>query len=67
MVSTIQLDDKMLETLRKMKQEEHASSYNDLIAGLVALKLRKTKAGFLGKGKKYSREDILRDLRDENE
>ena len=65
MPTTIQLQDKTLEILRKIKLETHAQSYDEAINKLFKGSLKKeSMAGFLGKKHLQS---ILKDVRDKHE
>ena len=69
MVTTIQVQKQTLELLKKLKEETHASSYDEAIKNIaIARTKNESLAGYLGKylGKK-SRKWILKDLRDEND
>ena len=63
MVTTIQINERTLEILKKIKEETNSLSYDEAINKLV-LKKEKSLAGLLGK---KPTKDILRDLRDKNE
>lgn len=70
MVTTIQIDEKTLLLLRKLKQELDASSYDDAINKIVikCLKPEKSMAGSLLKYVgKLSRNQILNDLKEKND
>ena len=65
MPTTIQINDRTLEILRKIKDETKSSSYDEAINKIVASEWRsKSLAGFLGK---MPRKGILEDLRDKND
>jgi hypothetical protein len=70
MVTTIQVDEKTIMLLKKLKQELEASSYDDAI-NKIAIKCLKPKLSMAGSLKKYagklSKQDILHDLRDKND
>lgn len=70
MVTTIQVDEKTIILLRKIKEELGASSYDDVINKIVkkCFKPQKSLAGSLGKYVgKLSKEEILSDLKDKND
>ena len=65
MPTTIQINDRTLELLRKIKDETHSSSYDEAINKIVASRWKgKSLAGFLGK---MPRKEILKELRDKND
>ncbi len=70
MVTTIQVDEKTILLLKKLKAELAASSYDEAITK-IAIKHIKPKESMAGSLKKYtgelSRKDILKDLRDKND
>ena len=60
MVTTIQVEERTLDILKKIKEETSSSSYDEAINRLVILRLGKgSLAGFLGK---MPRSNILKDL-----
>ncbi|MBI2452414.1 hypothetical protein HYV50_05050 [Candidatus Pacearchaeota archaeon] len=69
MVTTIQVNERTLLLLKKLKEETQSDSYDEAInkiAGKIAVK--KSLAGFLGKYyKKQKLKDIVMDLRDKND
>ena len=65
MPTTIQIDERTLEILKKVKEETQSSSYDEAINKIVASRSKdKTLAGYLGR---KPVEEILRGLRDERE
>ena len=65
MVTTIQVEDRTLDILRKVKQETNSSSYDEAINKLVMSKFEKVSlAGFLGK---MPIKDIMKGLRDKHD
>lgn len=70
MVTTIQVDEKTLLILKKLKQELYASSYDEAI-NKIALRCLKPEKSMAGSLRKYagelSKSDILNELRDKND
>ncbi|MEK6829482.1 MAG: hypothetical protein AABY15_05095 [Nanoarchaeota archaeon] len=70
MVTTIQVDEKTILVLKKLKEMLNASSYDDAITRM-AIKHMKPEKSMAGSLKKYtgklSRKDILKDLRDKDD
>jgi len=65
MVTTIQIQEKTLEILKKIREETNSSSYDEAINKVVALRMRKVSlAGYLGK---KPLKWILKDLRDKSD
>ena len=65
MVTTIQIEERTLKILRKIKDETHSSSYDEAINKIVISGLRKDSiAGYLGK---RPLKEILKGLREKNE
>ena len=66
MPTTIQVSKEMLEILRKIKERENIPSYEGVIQKLIrdSMKLKRSAFGILGK---RSMEEILEDLRDEED
>ena len=65
MPTTIQIGERTLKILKKVKEETHASSYDEAINKIVAIRAKKASlGGYLGKG---PLKEILRDLRDEED
>ena len=65
MPTTIQINERTLEVLRKIKNETNSSSYDEAINKIVASRWKgESLAGFLGR---MPRKTILRDLRDKND
>ena len=65
MPTTIQVNERTLELLRKVKGETNSSSYDETINKIVRERLQnESMAGYLGKMQK---KDILKGLRDKNE
>ena len=65
MPTTIQINERTLEVLRKIKNETKSSSYDEAINKIVASRWKgESLAGFLGR---MPRKAILRDLRDKND
>jgi len=70
MVTTIQVDEKTILLLKKLKLELEASSYDDAINKIAmrCLKPEKSMAGSLGKYVgNLSKEEILNNLRDKHD
>ena len=66
MPTTIQISERTLEMLRKVKSETKSSSYDEAINKLVCKTMvKESHAGFLKK--KMSREEILDGLRDKSD
>ena len=65
MQTTIQISDKTLQVLRKLKEETHSSSYDETLGKIL---LQQTKApslaGFLGKKPLSS---LMKDLREKHD
>mgnify|MGYP001567707663 CR=1 FL=1 len=70
MVTTIQVDEKTILLLKKLKQELMASSYDDAI-NKIAVKCLKPNKSMAGSLKKYvgklSKGDILNELKDKHD
>jgi len=70
MVTTIQVDEKTILLLKKLKQELQASSYDDAI-NKIAIKCLKPDKSMAGSLKKYigklSRNQILNNLKDKHD
>ncbi|MFA5857001.1 MAG: hypothetical protein WC867_06580 [Candidatus Pacearchaeota archaeon] len=70
MVTTIQVDEKTILLLKRLKQELDVSSYDDAI-NKMAMKCLKPEKSLAGSLKKYvkelSREDILDDLKEKDD
>jgi len=65
MPTTIQINERTLQLLKKLKAELDVSSYDEAIIKMASgQSSKKSLAGFLGK---MPREKILKDLRDEND
>ena len=65
MVTTIQINEKTLLLLKKIKEETKSSSYDEAINKMTIEHVRKKSlAGFLGK---ITRTEILKNLRDKHE
>ena len=65
MVTTIQIGERTLKILKKIKDETHSSSYDEAINKIVVHRSKKESlAGYLGK---RSEKEILKDLRDKSE
>ena len=64
MTTTIQVDEKTLKVLKKIKYETKSSSYDEAINKLVEHQITGTLAGFLGK---RPIKELMKDLRDKNE
>jgi predicted CopG family antitoxin len=64
MTTTIQIDERTLEMLKKIKDETDASSYDDAINKIIADRLKKESlAGYLGR---KPLKDILKGLREKH-
>jgi hypothetical protein len=70
MVTTIQVDEKTILLLKRLKQELEASSYDDAI-NKIAIKCLKPDKSLAGSLKKYvgnlSRDKILNELKDKHD
>lgn len=64
MTTTIQIDEKTLKVLKKIKNETKSSSYDEAINKLVVNQRKESLAGFLG-GRQIK--DLLKGLRDKND
>jgi len=64
MPTTIQIDDRTLKILKKVKEETNASSYDEAINKIVAMRVKESLGGYLGK---KPVKEILRGLRDEKD
>lgn len=65
MVTTIQISEKTLDILKKIREETRSSSYDEAINKVITSNLgRDSLAGYLGK--KPSK-NLLKDLRDEDD
>ena len=65
MATTIQIGERTLKILKKIKEETHSSSYEDAINKIVADRFKKESlAGYLGK---KPIKEIVKGLRDKNE
>jgi len=64
MVTTIQINKRTLEILKKIKEDTNSSSYDETINKVVARLKRASLAVYLGK---RPIKEILRDLREKNE
>jgi hypothetical protein len=69
MVTTIQVNEKTLALLKKLRDEIKAKSYEEAIIKVIVERAKKdSMAGFLGKKYgKLSKKEILKDLRDEDD
>lgn len=69
MTTTIQVSERTLVLLKKLKEQMQLSSYDEAIEKAVINKTRpKSMAGFLGKKYgKMSTQEILKDLRDKHD
>jgi predicted CopG family antitoxin len=68
MVTTIQIDEKTLLLLKKLKEELNASSYDEAITNVVVkhMKPKKSMAGSLAKYfKNYSTKKMVKELKEE--
>ena len=65
MPTTIQIDNKTLELLKKFKSSLNAESYNDVINTILKGGIKKSMYGALGKEKRMK--NILRGLRYESD
>ena len=70
MVTTIQVDEKTILLLKKLKQELEASSYDDAI-NKIAIKCLKPDKSMAGSLRKYaghlSKKEILNELKDKHD
>ncbi len=65
MVTTIQVSEKMLMMLKKLKEQMQASSYEEAMERIVVERTKpKSLAGFLGK---KTTKEILKGLKDKND
>ncbi len=65
MATTIQVHEKTLELLKKIREETHSTSYDEAINRIVAMKAGKESlAGYLGK---RPLQWILKDVRDKHD
>ena len=64
MPTTIQIGERTLKILKKVKEETRASSYDEAINKIVAMRVKESLGGYLGK---KPVKEILRDLRDEED
>ncbi len=64
MTTTIQVSDATMQMLKKAKERTNSTSYDEAIKKLIAGQPQESLAGFLARKKHYSREEILKDLRD---
>ena len=70
MVTTIQVNERTLLLLKKLKEELHASSYEDAIVKVASQRTKsmESMAGYLGKKYgKLSKNKIMEDLREKND
>ncbi len=65
MATTIQVQESTLELLKRIRKKTHSASYDEAINKLVKKTVPKSMAGALADGKKYTKKQILRGLRDE--
>ncbi len=66
MTTTIQIRDETLELLKRVKEQTHAKTYDDVIINFMSMgAYAKLYRGFLGK--KWTREELLKDLRDKRD
>ena len=63
-VTTIQVEETTVQMLKKVKERTGVSSYNEAIVKLIKGQTVESMAGSLARKKHYSREEILKDLRD---
>ena len=64
MPTTIQIEDRTLKILKKVKEETNAYSYDEAINKIIAARVKEYLGGYLGK---RPVKEILRDLRDEKD
>ncbi|GEM_PF-1370969 len=62
--TTIQVNVNTAMRLRKIMERTNAASYDEAISRLIETRHRKSMAGALAGGKKWTTEEILRGLRD---
>jgi len=67
MATTIQVSDTTMQMLKKVKERTKSASYDDAIKKLIAGQPRKSLFGEFAKKKHYTREEILKGLRDEHD
>ena len=66
METSIQVDKETLKRLKKIKGNMKLRSYNEVISKVLQEKSKKSMYGFLAK-RKYTVEEILKELRDERD
>ena len=64
MPTTIQIDERTLKILKKVKEETHSYSYDEAIKKIVASQVKESLAGYLGK---KSIKEIMKNSRDEKD
>ena len=65
MTTTIQIQDETLELLKKVKEENHASSYDEAIRKIVILQVKeKSMGGYLGS---RPSKQLMKGLRDKHD
>ena len=62
--TTIQVSDTTMQMLKKVKERTNSSSYDEAIKKLIQGQPIESMAGFLARKPHYSREEILKGLRD---
>ena len=62
--TTIQVKDTTVQRLKKIMERTKVSTYDEAIIRLIETRRRKSMAGALGHGKKWTTEEILQGLRD---
>lgn len=67
MATTIQVQESTLESLKRLRKRTHALSYDELINRLIKKLAKKSMAGALARKKRYTKKEILRGLRDEED
>ncbi|MEK6942275.1 MAG: hypothetical protein AABW85_05450 [archaeon] len=67
MATTIQVKETTLELLKRVRKNTNASSYDEAINKLAKKVMNKSMAGTLARKKHYSKDEILRGLRDERD
>ena len=67
MVTTVQVRESTLQLLRAAKDRTSLTSYDEVIVNLIKSQTKKSMAGALSCGKKFSKKEILENLRDESD
>jgi len=67
MVTTIQVSETTMQMLKKLKERTNSISYDVAIRQLIVERPKESLFGAFASKKHYTREEILKDLRDEND